>query len=228
VTSDAKAATYTEAATKMRHNTYALDLQLRHARILEDLSATELTRPPDMIHARGILVRIGGKHASTRAEALSYARKVDARIRRASDVAKLAHDLSDDKLSASHGGDLGIVQNAMPMETHYSLDNRFTNALCAAASTGRIDSPVGGDNGYWVVRVLSTSAHPVGDAEDYGHVTSFWRSFWLKRLEPGVMGRLRSKAVIQPPLEIDTSGSERRGAQFPQSRKNEVGRLAGS
>jgi len=203
VSADQKAATYTEAAKKLKQNTFSLDLQLRHARMLEDLAALELSRPPDMIHARGIFIGTQGKHASTKGGALLYAKKLTAQLKPWSDFPKIAHDFSDDKLSAANGGDLGIVQDAIPAIPHYALDNHFTNALCKAAPTGRVNNPIEGDHGYWIVQVISTSKNKQNDAVEYERVLSFWRSFWLKRLEPGVIGRLREKAVVNPPGEVD-------------------------
>jgi parvulin-like peptidyl-prolyl isomerase len=207
--------TYPEAAQKLGRSPEGLDLQLRHALMLQKLSALELTpEPKGMYHARGILVKSNGKHARSDAQALAYAQKLQREIAAGTDIAALAKLDSDDFISSPTGGDLGVIElSGAPNMAKVLPDFRLQSSLAKAVNTAQpgslLGGPIQGDFGYWVVQVISTDSKPNDDAAKYQEVVSEWRSSWIARLEPGVMARLRSSAYIQPPLA--TSPQQKRG-----------------
>lgn len=195
------ATSYDKAAGSLNESTYGLDQQLLHARLLEELSALELPKmPEDIVHAMGILVRTGGPHASTDAAARRTAASLIQDIEKGSGFRVLAKKDSDDPVSCATDGDLGIVQDSMPHIVQFGPDNRLTQNLIHRTTIGLIDHPVPGDHGYWVVKIVSTLHRPGMDGSGYAAARSFWGYYWVNKLEPGVMQRLRESSVIQPPL----------------------------
>ncbi|WP_165864341.1 peptidylprolyl isomerase [Capsulimonas corticalis] len=209
-------AAYADAAKKLHRNTFGLDQQLQHSQILEKLAALELSAPPDrMVHARGILIQPRGKNASSDRQARRLASQLSQRIAAGADFAALVKQYSEDAISKRNGGDLGVIQDAMPSVPRYGLDNHFTNAVMAASGAGNVANPIQGDLGYWVVQIISTARRPAQDRGLYAAQLAMWRGYWIKKLEPGVMGRLRSAATIEPPLQDAPDARASRAAALP-------------
>jgi hypothetical protein len=93
-----------------------------------------------------------------------------------------------------------LIQNALTAPPAFGPDQTAYRTLLGSAATGRIHGPVKGDRGYWVIQVVSTARHPGRDTAGYAALNAAWRDYWIQRLEPGVMARLRDRAEIQPPL----------------------------
>lgn len=195
------AATYAVAASSVQRTEAGLDAQLRHAALLEALAGAQVKPVPrSMVHACGIFIRSGGPHAANAAAAQQLARSLQQRLDAGASAAVLAGTYSDDDVSRRRGGDLGIVENAVPMPMHFGDDHRLFQTLTNAASSGQIRGPIAGDHGFWAIRILSTADHPKGEDALYAPAQALWRSYWVQRLEHGVIAQLRSQAKIDPPL----------------------------
>jgi len=195
------AANYAATASSVNRTELGLDTQLRHAAILETLAEAQVKPAPlSMLHACGIFIKVGGPHAASDPAAFKLASKLQSQLQAGASVAALANQYTDDSTSRKHNGDLGIVENAIPQPMGFDRDNKLFRALTSASLTGVIQGPIEGDHGYWAVKILSTAANPKADGPLYARMQAIWRSYWMQRLEPGIISQLRSNAAIEPPL----------------------------
>lgn len=199
------ASSYTKAAAEDGRTVYGMNQQLIHSAILQKLTMSQLPHfPKDIIHVRGILIKTGTKQSPTKAQAKELAMRVQAELNSGTPFQALMTKYSDDRISRANSGDMGLVQNLLPVMPAFGPDDLAYNFLLKDAKTGKVSSPIPGNLGYWVVQLVSTCLHPVGDASDYAQLRDSWRDMWLQKLEPGVMAKLRAKADIKPPLNNPT------------------------
>ena len=199
------ASSYANAAAENGRTVYGMNQQLIHAAMLQKLTMHQLPHfPKDIIHVRGILIKMGNKQTPATSQAKKLALRVQAELNSGTSLQTLVTKYSDDTISKANGGDMGLIQNLLPTKPSFGPDDLAYNYLLKDAKIGKVSSPILGNLGYWVVQIVSTSRHPVGDESDYAQLRASWRDSWLQKLEPGVMAKLRAKADIKPPLNNPT------------------------
>jgi parvulin-like peptidyl-prolyl isomerase len=184
--------------------------KLRHEIILEKLSATQLPGPDLMLHVRTILIAtrptqrgvdINKPHSD--AEALAIITKIQAQLRAGKKFEDLARQYSEDPVSRSFGGDIGIIDiHDDPFSTGaHEIGGPLWNAAQGLKDGQIALNPVKSYLGYHLVQVVSWSTSPLpSDAAEYAANVKQMNGFMMKRLMQGTMARLRDSAKIDETL----------------------------
>ncbi|MGH8503677.1 MAG: SurA N-terminal domain-containing protein [Gammaproteobacteria bacterium] len=121
--------------------TQSLDVDEKALRAFYHSQAEQYTEPEER-RARHILIKASGKSEAARKQASELASRAQA----GEDFAELAREHSDDTLSASEGGDLGLIVRG-------DMDVSFEDALFALEK-GETSDPVKTDLGYQIIQLV--------------------------------------------------------------------------
>jgi foldase protein PrsA len=188
-----------EDALKM-HNVSlsSLENQIRHRLMLENLVQRKTAIPP-MAHVREILIATAPTQRGTDlhephsdADALAIVEQIRAKLRAGKSFSDLVTEYSEDPLTRSQGGDLGVIWNGT---------DGFNNAVWPSIETLRVGqvtrAPVKTAVGYVLAQLVSTSADPLpSDKDMYSDRTARYRQNELNHDIKQLLDQLHAQATI--------------------------------
>ena len=183
-----------------RHNVSlpALENQIRHKLLLQKLAEQRIVIPP-MRHVREILIATAPTLRGTdlrkphsAADALAIVKQIQAQLKAGRSFTDLATRYSEDPLTRSEGGDLGMIWNGT---------DGFNDAVWPAVENlqpGQVTAaPVKVRAGYLLAQVVSTSADPIpSDKVMYSDCAARFRQHVLNPEVMDLLDQLRSQATI--------------------------------
>lgn len=164
-----------------------LDAQLRHALILKALAERHLPLPPKLCHVRWLLLGPGARVT------LAH---VQSQLKAGASFTALSRRDSTDAATRASGGDLGVLTPSAPL-------NPRVVAAAFTLKPGQITpTPIRTAQGLCLLQGISVSAHPhSSDSAQYARLQGEYRTFWLDRLMPATLARLRGQAkIVMKPL----------------------------
>jgi parvulin-like peptidyl-prolyl isomerase len=176
----------------------SLQNQIRHRLMLEKL-VQQRTAVPPMAHVREILVATAPTQRGTDlhephsdADALAIVEQIRAKLKAGKSFSDLVAQYSEDPLTRSQGGDLGVIWNAT---------DGFNNAIWPSIETLRVGqvtrAPVKTAIGYILAQLVSTSANPLpSDEAMYSARAAQYRQEELNHDIKRLLDRLHAQATI--------------------------------
>lgn len=176
----------------------SLESQIRHRLMLEKL-VQQNTKIPPMAHVRELLIATAPTQRGTDfhkphsdPDALSVVRQIQAQLKAGNSFSDLAARYSEDPLTRSLGGDLGIIWNGT---------DGFNNALWPSVEhlqAGQVTrAPVKIPIGYILAQVVSVSAEaPPSDRAMYSARAAQYRQNELNRGIKQLLDQLHAQAII--------------------------------
>jgi parvulin-like peptidyl-prolyl isomerase len=177
---------------------HSLQSQIRHRLMLEQLARRRTELPP-MAHVREILIATAATQRGTDlrephrgADALAIVERIQAQLKGGKSFADLAVQYSEDPLTRSGGGDLGIIWNGT---------DGFNNTLWPSVEhlrAGQVtQAPVKTAIGYILAQVVSVSTSPLpSDQAMYAAHAAQYRQNELNNGIKQLLDQLHAQATI--------------------------------